>query len=716
MSDVTLQIIVELENQARAGAQQLLSDMGELSETASEADASLASLGDTTGSAADGLSEVGAAAGEAAGGLGDAGEAAGDAGTEFEDAGDQSKGAASGFGELQKGARQLGLALGAMQVARTAFALGELGLASFRSEAAFGAVTGAGKNAAAAIRDLQKATEGEVSQMQLQNWATQTMVAGLADGTDGLARMASAAAGLADVVGSDTLGAMTQLNNALATGSLRAIRAMGLSVQEVEAEIEKVTRAHKDWTEEAVRTEAVLNVAERTIARYGDTIPAMADSMDVARARFDDLKVSIGELLATGALVELPQWGNRWRQVAAGLGAWTLNAVGAKDAAIKLVDGMGMLEPPVRESGQYFAQIARESQAAATGIGDFGDAAAGATQPVATLDQQVSDLAVAVAQPIKIANEEYAAQLNDLRGKAGELRDKIRELESATYITGAQQEELAGLRDELGNTTQSMSDLAAAHEDQTRRFLYDMAIQRLAMDGWTEDEQTLALTMARDFGLIDQVSFNTAQAMNAALTGFADGAGINETMDKINGVYTLLANDVPAAVGILSGSLLGPLPAAFGATGQAIDQTGARATILREQFDGIPRQISTEILTPGLEAATSSVNEYVLALGSVPQFVSTVAQLSGGLNIPSYQSGVDDAPGGLAVLHPGEAVLPPGEAAAYRAGKSSMVNSNNRTQTIGPTTIIYNVSDQAGVIMAEQARRARRQEQLWGGQ
>ncbi len=162
------------------------------------------------------------------------------------------------------------------------------------------------------------------------------------------------------------------------------------------------------------------------------------------------------------------------------------------------------------------------------------------------LNQAMSDLATFVAGPLREENESYLEQQGELTKKADELKGKIEELEKKKYLTKAQKEELAGLKEEMGILSGQFTANAEAHEDRTKRILFDLLTERAALNGLTADELSTLTTIAVQWGLMDKTTADTVKKMDKAFTDLANGAGINDTVGKINSIK----NGVEAIEGV----------------------------------------------------------------------------------------------------------------------------------------------------------------------
>jgi len=541
-----------------------------------------------------------------------------------------------------------------------------------------------------------------------------------------------------------------QLQRVVAAGGSAddVMQAYTTAQQSAAAAVDRAANSHNVMERMAARFVDTAKLEKDGLLAVQDALAKTATGYDDYRSKLDQAVAATGYMInAQGDLVEVTDTG-----------------------MVRVIQaGFQMSEAGFAAEQGWAAVLDRRMVAAmldtASATRNAADATDGLAASTATLDERVGALAVAVAGPIRQANEQYAQQQVDIRQQMAEARAELEKLErtqGAQIVTqqagvieqdNARRaaEKLANAQELLANNTDPARQLefeagvaraaaaqeranaaleggsvsyvdnsariaelnaqlvenearlaanAAAHEDQTKRFLYDMMMQRLAMDGWTEAEQTLSLAAARDFGLIDQASFDAAMGMNAALTEFAGGAGVNETMGKIDGIYNRLANDVPGAISVLSGSLIGPLPAAFRTTGQAIEETGLRSDILRGKFDGIPRSISTQFRTPGLAEAHSAAQAYQDVLNNMPRTVSTLYELhTQGLpippagppgGIPGHATGTMSASPGFGMVGERGAEIVTGPTLMLFQGGERVYNAQDTNRMLGGTNVTNN--------------------------
>ena len=134
----------------------------------------------------------------------------------------------------------------------------------------------------------------------------------------------------------------------------------------------------------------------------------------------------------------------------------------------------------------------------------------------------------------------------ELVAKGEELRAKISELEQKQYLTTKQKEELAELRSQLEENKGAVEENALKHEEATRRILFGFAEQRLAMGGLTSEELMMLQGLAKEWGLVDQATYDAMVAIDNYADSVDDGTGSLDEMgegvkrlsDKLLGIPT----------------------------------------------------------------------------------------------------------------------------------------------------------------------------------
>jgi len=113
--------------------------------------------------------------------------------------------------------------------------------------------------------------------------------------------------------------------------------------------------------------------------------------------------------------------------------------------------------------------------------------------------------------------ESFRSKQDELEGQAEEYRGKIDELNAMEYLTPEQIAELEETQTKLGEVDQALDENATAHEEQTKRILFGIAQQQLAIDGYTTQELSFLNDLAGKWGLIDSETKTATDAIIEAV-------------------------------------------------------------------------------------------------------------------------------------------------------------------------------------------------------
>ena len=127
--------------------------------------------------------------------------------------------------------------------------------------------------------------------------------------------------------------------------------------------------------------------------------------------------------------------------------------------------------------------------------------------------------------------KDYEGAQEKNRAKAADLRIELEKLEK---IYGKNSEQVIAVKDQLGELDDEYANNAAAHEDATRRILFDIAARQLAMDGLTAREVEALRLLSLEWGLQDKATADaTANVLNATLQ-LAEDDSIGNFIDSVD--------------------------------------------------------------------------------------------------------------------------------------------------------------------------------------
>lgn len=185
----------------------------------------------------------------------------------------------------------------------------------------------------------------------------------------------------------------------------------------------------------------------------------------------------------------------------------------------------------------YLAAIAAEEQEVLTA------ATLDEAEAEALVNERMSTLRANMAGAVGGELESFRQKNVDLQNEASTLKARIDELNAKTYLTPEQRQELEDTQAQYKEVKNKIKETADEHDIATKRILFNIVEQRLAMEGMTLDESGFLVTLAEKWGLVDHA---TATATQTILLGVeeAQASGnwdalygrIDETKNRLLGI------------------------------------------------------------------------------------------------------------------------------------------------------------------------------------
>lgn len=399
------------------------------------------------------------------------------------------------------------------------------------------------------IEALRSAAGGTIDDMTLMSSAL-TLLAGaggelepaLSGALPALLEMARASNKLNPALG-DTSFLFESLATGIKRGSPMILDNLGITVNIAKANEDYARALGKsvaqltDEEKKIALLNATLEAGDTLIQQAGGSVDAYTDSWARAEAAFknasDSLKANVAPSLE-GTVSGVAKSVTAWSQLVSIVktardeygflrGSWEAfwSVMGANtDMMDKAAQGHREQVEAIKDESQSYIYLGADAQVAADSIiTNFGDA----TQVTEASKQAMSDLAAVMRGELGNAWDDFTEQQTEAKSKVEELTGKITELEGKRYLTSAQKEELAGLRGELAEVNAAVEENAVAHEEATKRILFGYMEQRLGLDGLTEAELQALTDVAAAWGLIDQKTYDTIVAIDAAADAFEAG-------------------------------------------------------------------------------------------------------------------------------------------------------------------------------------------------
>src|SRR4030042_5382658 len=136
-----------------------------------------------------------------------------------------------------------------------------------------------------------------------------------------------------------------------------------------------------------------------------------------------------------------------------------------------------------------------------------------------------------ISQPLTKSIEDFNETQGDLMDEMGEVQDRVAELNVMKYLTPEQQTELEGLITKQGELQTEYDNNATAHEEATKRILFDLAVEKLGVEGLLTSG--IFEAMAEAWGLTEDAEIQAMIAADDATNWLRDHPGDVEGMKKI---------------------------------------------------------------------------------------------------------------------------------------------------------------------------------------
>ncbi len=190
-----------------------------------------------------------------------------------------------------------------------------------------------------------------------------------------------------------------------------------------------------------------------------------------------------------------------------------------RDAIVLATEGMFKAELLTRELTDGTSDFARGIASADRAMLSFAAGIDGVTKSEEELAAEQEILQGQLDSLNLTIATDLTPQFEDFRTKVNDLTAEIQELESRDYLTKSQKEQLGDLRDELEETR-------TAWDNTTANLIFNLAEQRLAIDGFTEEEIKALARLAgpEGLGLVDEAGAALIEKINL-VAGAMDAAG-----------------------------------------------------------------------------------------------------------------------------------------------------------------------------------------------
>lgn len=141
-------------------------------------------------------------------------------------------------------------------------------------------------------------------------------------------------------------------------------------------------------------------------------------------------------------------------------------------------------------------------------------------EEMAKIGGEIDALQTKAATPIWVVvktekGKEEMAGMKASLDDTGKAIDALNMKRLSGSLTAEEKKELEELKAKLKELSGQYKDNAAAHDEATKRILYDMTLQRLSIGGLSSEEQLALAKLQKDWGLIDQATYQAYLQIDA---------------------------------------------------------------------------------------------------------------------------------------------------------------------------------------------------------
>lgn len=487
-----------------------------------------------------------------------------------------------------------GLIAGEIAILKKIFDFGREGAVVVQTKESFDRLLGSLGAAPDLLDEMQAASGMTVSQMKLMS-ATTTLLAGtsqelgqeLADNAIKILEIAKAANKLNPSLGSTEF-LYQSLMTGIKRGSPMIIDNTGITLKLSEAYeglAAKLGKSVEELTSEEQKM-AILNATveagDRIIQQVGGTTDSATDNFDRMTAAIIDQAEKIkafwlpplqdaadsvyylltwedqlGKVLVKHE-ADLRKTGMSWEEYIKELGragaASRLFTQGEGDAGVAMALNTGKvndlrayyklagveIDILTEEQYKWIAAVANGTVAVQTygdGLVDAKTKTGAFADALPELTMNMEELELFMAGPLGEEMDNFAQREKDLYLEAGKIQDEIDELSGKKWLTAAQKEQLAENKLKLEEIQAQIRLNADEHELATKRILFDLLQQQLAMDGLTTEEGNALAVVAEKWGLVDEKTAEAYRKIQDYVQQVRDGKltvdGLAQALDGI---------------------------------------------------------------------------------------------------------------------------------------------------------------------------------------
>jgi len=388
-----------------------------------------------------------------------------------------------------------------------------------RSRDALEAYTGSAGAAQLAMISVSNAAGGAVDNLSASVNATKLFAMGLAETAQEADKLTRIAIGLGAAVGKDAKSSFEDFTLLLANQSILRLDQFGLSAAQVRARMDELMETNKNLTRDLAFQRAAMELGAEKLEKLDAAGFKATSNWQRLGAEVRNFGIFLGDAINEGVdpfLDRIFEATDRNRDLALSIFANTNNFTEYSAAMREAGLVGGFFTEGIGFTNEAMYEQAKAAEAAAAGL----DTTSLAYKLVAVATEeakfQLEGLHQLMSTDLVQDFEDMKQRVGDLNGDIREWQDRIAELESLSYLTEEQRTELDGLREKIAGAEEKVGDLEAAWERQSKQMVFKLIEQKLALDGFTQQEIDALARLAgpEGFGLIDQAQVAMINQVN----------------------------------------------------------------------------------------------------------------------------------------------------------------------------------------------------------
>jgi len=553
--------------------------------------------------------------------------------------------------------------MGVVAAAKSTYELARLGAESLRTKDAFKNISGGAYEAEQNLQTMRAATRGAVSDVDAMAAANRLMQMGLADNATELEAVTTMAVRLGGAMGRDAKGAMEDFALLLANQSIPRLDTFGISGAKVRERIIELQEATEGMSREQAFMIATMEEGEAAMLRLGDATDDPLLAFEELEANWKNLTTTAGEMLApavsevVGVLADAAEAAQDaaesqrdLSQSSVIVGHGYMSAEEAAKGYNRILGTnfliIGDLIKATAQQTKAYQEFRRASEPAEDAVEDLTDALEDEKAALEEAKRAMSDLSTVMKGDVSRANDDFLDEQADIKRQIGETKDEIdlldRQFANGLISLNEYADDSADLRGTLGDLETAYAENASAHDEATARILFNMAEQKLAMDGLEMEEVAALEQMAAAWGLIDTPTLEaltrtaelTEAFENQEITAGELVGGMTELKDYLTSSAVPSTEDMEEATANLSdemrqGLIDDSLPAAkqefeefLGAADEASE--GLNTGLVGDSLPATQEQ---------LEETTEAAEDTTEAIEEIPEEWETRVDIVGHLQV-----------------------------------------------------------------------------------